>query len=207
MHISAPAFIALIAASLTIAAPTNTNPSHKKSYLEDCEKDLNEKWNRPTSTWKKHERLFDFDAFYIVKATPDQVINTTQTPAPGQPGAKGLFKYGINVAENTICYNITLFGVTGPYQSAALTATHIHEARKDRSGPPRIAFPNPKGPDERRISTGCLTGPFKTGINSTDGVDTGTGFHVKQIVENPEAFFTDTHTKAYVPGAVRGQLG
>lgn len=88
----------------------------------------------------------------------------------------------------------------------ALTSTHIHEAATGRSGPPRIAFPNPMGPDERRISTGCITGPFKTGINATDGSDTGTGFHVRQIVANPAGFFTDSHTRMYLPGAVRGQL-
>lgn len=87
----------------------------------------------------------------------------------------------------------------------AFTATHIHEAPKGRAGPPRIAFPNPQGPDERRISTGCLTGPFKTNITA-NGVDTGDGFHVRQIVANPSNFFTDTHTANFVPGAVRGQL-
>lgn len=97
--------------------------------------------------------------------------------------------------------------MTGDYQSAALTATHIHEAPKGRAGPPRIALPNPAGPDHKRVSKGCLTGPFKTGIKGADGEDTGKGFHVKQIVKNPAGFFTDTHTKSYVPGAVRGQLG
>ncbi|KAL5394341.1 hypothetical protein PMIN03_003669 [Paraphaeosphaeria minitans] len=206
MHISAPAFVALMAAALTLAAPTEPNPSHRKTSLEDGKKDLSGK-GKGNSNWKKHEKIFHFDATYIVKATPEQVINTTQTPAPGQPGAKGLFKYAINVAENTICYNITLSGITGPYQSAALTATHIHEAPEGRAGPPRIALPNPAGPDGRRVSAGCIAGPFETGIDGADGVDTGVGFHVRQIVENPGGFFTDTHTRAYVPGAVRGQLG
>lgn len=104
--------------------------------------------------------------------------------------------------------NITLSGVTGDYQSPALTATHIHEAAKGASGPARLAFPNPKGPDHRRVSYGCLTGPFKTGVkNAATGLDTGDGFHVKQIVENPKGFFTDSHTVLFPLGAVRGQLG
>lgn len=70
------------------------------------------------------------------------------------------------------------------------------------------AFPNPAGPDERRTSVGCLTGPFKTGVtNMQTGKDTGDGFHVSQIVKNPKGFFTDSHTKQFVAGAVRGQLG
>lgn len=96
--------------------------------------------------------------------------------------------------------------MTGGYQSLANTATHIHEGPKGRAGPPRIALPNPAGEsDERRISVGCLTGPFKTGIVA-NGADTGDGFHVRQIVADPSKFFTDTHTSAFVPGAVRGQL-
>lgn len=59
---------------------------------------------------------------------------------------------------------------------------------------------------KRRV-VGCVTGPFKTGITSPNGRDTGDGFHVRQIVANPAAFFGDTHTARYVPGAVRGQLG
>ncbi|KAF3033269.1 hypothetical protein E8E12_004297 [Didymella heteroderae] len=207
MHFTAP--LILLGAALAVAAPTAEPGNYKddkKAYIKDCKKDLDNKWKQKDDEWKKNEKLFYFDAEYIVKATPDQVINTTQIPAPGEPGAKGLFKYGINIADNTICYNITLSGVTGEYQSLALTSTHIHEAPKGRSGPPRIALPNP-GPitDDRRISVGCLTGPFKTGILA-NGVDTGDGFHVRQIVANPAGFFTDTHTRKYVPGAVRGQL-
>ncbi|KAF2622545.1 hypothetical protein BU25DRAFT_434854 [Macroventuria anomochaeta] len=206
MHFSASAFVTLLTAALAVAAPTaEPNNKYTDKKISDCKKDLDNEWNQKDNEWKKNEKAFYFDAEYIVKATPDQVINTTQIPTPGEPGARGLFKYGINIADNTICYNITLSGVTGEYQSLALTSTHIHEAPKGRAGPPRIALPNPKGPDERRISTGCLTGPFKTGILA-NGVDTGDNFHVRQIVANPANFFTDTHTAKFVPGAVRSQL-
>jgi hypothetical protein len=82
----------------------------------------------------------------------------------------------------------------------------MHQAVRGASGPPRLAFPNPTGPDDRRVSYGCLTGPFKTGINGTDGIDTGAKFHVSQIVAQPAGFFADTHTEAFPLGAVRGQL-
>lgn len=36
--------------------------------------------------------------------------------------------------------------------------------------------------------------------------DTGIGFSLKEIEENPSGFFADVHTAAYVAGAVRGQL-
>ncbi|EPS38007.1 hypothetical protein H072_8243 [Dactylellina haptotyla CBS 200.50] len=161
----------------------------------------------PSGGWKSgnnFDTLF-FDATYDLIATPDQVVTNTSMPAPGEPGAKGRFRYGINVASQTICYHIELWGVTGDYQSPARTATHIHEAMKGKSGPPRIAFPNPVGDERYRKSRGCLTGPFKTGVLA-NGTDTGDGFILNKIVANPSIFFTDSHTKKYVPGVVRGQL-
>ncbi|KAH5649628.1 hypothetical protein HBI51_095100 [Parastagonospora nodorum] len=211
MHFSAATLLAVLSA-VAVAAPTaepgrDQQPKqyNKEKYNKDCKEDWEHKWEN--NDWKKDEKLFYYDAEYYVKATPDQVIANSGAPAPGQPGAKGIFKYGINVAENTICYNITLSGVTGDYMSPAVTATHIHEAVKGKAGPPRLALPNPKGPDSRRVSYGCLTGPFFVGTNNTAGVDNAAGFHVRQIVANPAGFFTDSHTVQFSAGAVRAQLG
>jgi len=148
---------------------------------------------------------FKFTSYYEVKATPDQVVNGT-TPTGGLAGSSGLFKIGINSELNLICYNIEIYGFRGEYQSPAATATHIHEAAKGASGPPRIAFPNPVdvGNGVRR-SVGCQQGPFKTGLLA-NGKDTADGFHISQIEKNPSGFFADTHSSLAVPGAVRGQL-
>ena len=100
-------------------------------------------------------------------------------------------------------------GVTGPFSSPAVTATHIHEAADGQSGPPRIAFPNPEpqdsGPEVVKRSAGCIQGPFTTGIQA-EGLDTGSGFTLAQIEANPASFFTDSHTAVSVPGVVRAQL-
>jgi hypothetical protein len=138
MYFTTATVLALLSATLTVAAPTAS-----ADYNPDSKKDWDSKWknndnSKKNNQWMKDEKLFYFDAEYIVKATPDQVITNTGARAPGQPGAKGLFKYGINVAENTICYNITLSGVTGAYMSPAITATHIHEAAEGKAGPPRL---------------------------------------------------------------------
>ncbi|KAK2040038.1 hypothetical protein LZ31DRAFT_530549 [Colletotrichum somersetense] len=151
---------------------------------------------------------FTFTSTYDVIATPDQVVDSNNTYTGGLAGAVGYYSYGINAYENVICYNITLVGFRGEYQSPAVSATHIHQAQKGRSGPPRIAFPNPapvEGTQDVRRSIGCLSGPFRTGVNAS-GVDTGAGFAVRQIEENPSDFFTDVHSSLAVPGAVRGQL-
>lgn len=46
---------------------------------------------------------FVFTSTYSVIATPDQVINGTVV-APGEPGAIGLYNYGINTVLDVICY-------------------------------------------------------------------------------------------------------
>jgi len=150
---------------------------------------------------------FTFTSTYNVIASPNQVVNSDNEFTGGLEGCTGQFNFGINSYDNVICYNITIDGFQGEYQSPADTATHIHEAMTGMSGPPRIAFPNPVDIGEgRRNSIGCLRGPFTTGVLS-DGTDTGEGFHVSQIEENPAAFFSDTHSSLAVPGATRGQLG
>lgn len=146
-----------------------------------------------------------FTSMFTAMATPDMVVGQNNQPAPGQPGATGTFNIRINSDEEIICYDIELRGVTGEYSSPAKTATHIHEAMPNMSGPPRIAFPNPEGGGETRTSSGCLKGPFTTGVMA-NGQDTGTGFSLKKIEANPAAFIGDTHTAQYTAGAVRGQL-
>jgi hypothetical protein len=145
---------------------------------------------------------------HAIDATPDQVVNGTE-PTGGLPGATGTFVFGLNSAANMICYNITLNNFQGEFDSPATTATHIHEAGRGASGPPRIAFPNPQPVDAAgtvRNSAGCLTGPFTTGV-IMEGRDTGEGFTIQQIEDNPAAFMADTHSSLALPGAVRGQLG
>ena len=148
-----------------------------------------------------------FTSAFTVMATPDQVINNDGVAAPGQPGATGQFNFRINSDLEIICYDITLNGVSGDYQSPAKTATHIHEAVAGAAGPPRIAFPNPSPVgDGPRTSSGCLQGPFTTGVMSAAGADTGTGFTLAQIEANAAGFTGDSHTTQFAAGVVRGQL-
>ncbi|KAK0100162.1 hypothetical protein ONS95_008501 [Cadophora gregata] len=149
----------------------------------------------------------DFTSIYNVTATPYEVVNSAGESTPGPYGAKGQYNYAIDSKTDTICYDITLEGVVGEYRSPAKTATHIHEGAKGKAGPPRIALPNPVGDDKYRHISGCLTGPFTTGILGPDNVtDTGCGFKLSQIEANPAGFFTDSHTVLYPAGVVRGQL-
>jgi len=147
-----------------------------------------------------------FTSAFTAMATPDMVVNAESAPTPGEPGASGSFMYRINSDLEIICYDITLSGVTPPYQSPAKTATHIHEAAAGKAGPPRIALPNPEDDGSGElVSSGCLQGPFTTGL-APEGTDTGEGFSLAEIEADPSAFFTDSHTSAFAAGAVRGQL-
>jgi hypothetical protein len=153
------------------------------------------------------QQLFAFSSTHFVNAVPEEVVNGTE-PTGGLAGASGTFNFGINSASNMICYNITLHNFQGEFDSPATTATHIHEAARGASGPPRISFPNPEpveGNETVRNSAGCMKGPFTTGV-IVEGVDSGEGFHVSMIEANPAAFMTDTHSSLALPGAVRGQM-
>ncbi|WP_111765677.1 CHRD domain-containing protein [Nakamurella deserti] len=148
-----------------------------------------------------------FTSAYTAMATPGMVVNADGVPTPGTAGATGRFDYRINSDDEIICYDITVTGISEPFQSPARTATHIHQAAAGQAGPPRIAFPDPTPQSDGSFrSAGCLEGPFTTGITGSDGADTGTNFTLAQIEADPSAFFTDTHTAANPAGAVRGQL-
>ena len=112
--------LALSLAALAAATPTDYKP---KGH------------NKPSKHHKNSP--FWFTSTYSVIATPDQVVNATNQYTGGLVGAKGYYNYGINSHQNVICYNITLTGFRGDYESPATTATHIHEAPKGKSGPPR----------------------------------------------------------------------
>ncbi|WP_299053763.1 CHRD domain-containing protein [uncultured Nocardioides sp.] len=160
----------------------------------------------PASAETEVPRPDSFTSAYTVMATPDGIIDTEGNPAEGQPGATGTFDLMVNADTEVICYDITLDGVTGEYESPAKTATHIHLAPAGEGGPPRIAFPNPEG-DGTRTASGCLQGPFTTGLEDEEtGEDTGEGFTLADLEADPTSYSADTHTADYAAGAVRGQL-
>jgi len=160
----------------------------------------------PASAETAVEAPATFTSAFTAMATPDQVLNADGVATPGPAGATGQFTFRVNSTLDIICYDITVSGISGEYMSPAKTATHIHAAAAGAAGPPRIAFPNPAPiGDGPRTSSGCLQGPFTTGVVA-NGADTGTGFTLAQLEADPAAFAADTHTAANPAGAVRGQL-
>lgn len=159
----------------------------------------------PASAETEVERPDTFTSAFTAMATPDTIIDPDGEPVDGEEGATGTFTFMINSEEEIICYDIELDGVTGDYESPAKTATHVHAAPEGEGGPPRLAFANPEG-DDVRTSSGCLQGPFTTGLEDDDGNDTGEGFELSEIEADPASFSADTHTEEFAAGTVRGQL-
>lgn len=149
-----------------------------------------------------------FTSMFTTTATPDMVVDEDGDPSPGEEGATGTFDFRINSDEEIICYDITLDGVTPPFESPAKTATHIHEGAESEAGPPRLAFPDPEDDGSgMMVSSGCIQGPFTTGLDDDDtGEDTAEGFTLSQIEDDPDSFYADTHTEDFLDGTVRGQL-
>lgn len=115
------AFVALVLAAAAQAKPTSKRAHSLK--------------NRATE-WKA-DGPFHFTSTYSVVASPDQVVDSENEFTGGLEGCTGMFNFGINADENVICYNITIDGFSGDYESPANSATHIHEAAVGMAGPPR----------------------------------------------------------------------
>lgn len=144
----------------------------------------------------------DWTSVFVIPADPDMV------PDGGEPGASGTFTLYLNSNTETVYYEIELTGVTPPYDSPALTATHIHEGDPGETGPPRVVFDDPQPQDDGTLrSSGFVEGPFVTGAEDDDGNDQGAGFSLSQIEANPGGFYVDVHTEDFPTGAARGQFG
>ena len=182
---------ALLLPALALAAPAKRTYGHEEKVEESHHDDHHDDTHKLISAFP-----FEFTSTFSAKLSPDFIINANQTSVPGLAGGYGMAKFGINAVDDLICFHIEAY-ISGNYSSPARTATHIvshtlsaqpppplsadqlpssfqHEAPFGRSGPPRLAFPNPTGDSPinefgRRVSAGCMMGPFTTGIVANGG--------------------------------------
>ena len=85
-----------------------------------------------------------FTSAFTAMATPDMVVNPDGVATPGEPGASGTFTYRINSDTEVICYDITLDGVTPPYQSPAKTRRTSTRRRPGRPARRGSRCPTPR---------------------------------------------------------------
>jgi hypothetical protein len=105
-----------------------------------------------------------------------------EKPNPGDPDGMGHATFRVNVGQNQVCYEITVEKI------ATATMAHIHKAGPDAAGP--VAVPL-KAPD--------ATGKVKDCATADAAV-------VKDILQNPAAYYVNVHNAEFPAGAIRGQL-
>ena len=107
-----------------------------------------------------------------------------EVPGPGDPDGTGFARITLNQGLGEVCWTITASDITLP-----ATAAHIHEGEAGVAGGIVVTL---SPPDETGTSSGCTT-----------GVDRAL---IKDIRQNPSAYYVNVHTTDYPAGAIRGQL-
>ena len=105
-----------------------------------------------------------------------------EKPAAGDPDGQGHATFRVNVGQNQVCYDISVEKI------AAATMAHIHKAGADAAGPVAIPLKAP-GAD----------GKIKDCATADQAV-------VKDILQNPDAYYVNLHNAEFPAGAIRGQL-
>jgi CHRD domain len=101
---------------------------------------------------------------------------------PADPNGTGEALLRVNSGQRRICYQLTVAGLTG-----TVTAAHIHKAPFGVNGPIVV----PLVPPVDGSSEACAT------------VDRALA---KDIRKNPDDYYVNVHTSAFMNGAIRGQL-
>ncbi|WP_395672063.1 CHRD domain-containing protein [Phenylobacterium sp.] len=110
------------------------------------------------------------------------LTGAAEAPNPGDPDGTGSASLRVNLGQSQICYELQVAGI------APATMAHIHKAPPGQAGP--VVVP--------------LTAPAdgKSAACATAAADL-----VKDILQNPAAYYVNVHNADFPPGAIRGQLG
>jgi hypothetical protein len=110
------------------------------------------------------------------------LTGAAEKPKAGDPDAKGTATVRVNLGQSQVCYDLQVSGVATP------TMAHIHKAPPSEAGPVAIPLETP-GADGK--ASGCATADAAV---------------VKDILQNPSAYYVNVHNAEFPAGALRGQL-
>lgn len=110
------------------------------------------------------------------------MTGAAEKPNPGDPDGAGHASIRANVGQSQVCYELSVENI------AAATMAHIHKAPSTAAGPPVITLATP-GAD----------GKAKDCAKADQAL-------VKDILQNPDAYYVNVHNAEFPAGAVRGQL-
>src|SRR5829696_1823426 len=120
---------------------------------------------------------------FTTTLTGEAEVNAEGVPNQGDPDGIGTATITLNYGQGTVCWEITVSGITLP-----AAAAHIHEAPVTAPGPVVVPL---SAPDADGIASGC------TSVDREE---------IKEIIQHPEEYYVNVHNADFPNGALRGQL-
>ncbi|GAA5162769.1 CHRD domain-containing protein [Ornithinimicrobium tianjinense] len=111
-----------------------------------------------------------------------EMTGAQEAPGPGDPDGHGTAMLRLNPGLEQVCWTLEVTGI------APATAAHIHLAPAGSPGPVVVTLSAPTS----GMSSGCA--------------DVHRDL-VRDIIDNPSAYYVNVHNADHPAGAVRGQLG
>ena len=102
--------------------------------------------------------------------------------AGGDPDGMGHATFRVNIGQNQVCYDLMVEKI------AVAGAAHIHKGAAGESGPPVVPLKTPAADGKVKD---CATGSPEV---------------IKDILQNPGAYYVNVHNAEFRAGAIRGQL-
>ena len=112
--------------------------------------------------------------------------NATGTCGVGDPDGTGTGRITVNLGQDRVCWEFTVSNIDPP------TRGHIHKAPAGSNGDIVVDFFNATAGTVGPLS-GCTTTPLGKEL-------------LKDIMQNPSAYYLNLHNPAFPAGAIRGQL-
>lgn len=108
------------------------------------------------------------------------LLGANEVPGPGDADGSGNAVVTLNPGQEEICFDIVVADVE------SITAAHIHRGTADVAGPVVVNF---------QVAANGLSGCVS--------VDPAL---IKEIMQDPSAFYVNVHNASFPAGALRGQL-